>query len=149
MSKKSVEDYLTEGIHGPRRPKESERRKYLGTLRERIVLALTIGQVMTDSGVEALEKAMKEHPDTKLLINGQVSHRFLQREKEVANRCNIPYTVISNENVETDIGAVLTYDHAVHIENIFIEEQNDKNNFEENNDDSPSLFKKVKKWFKR
>ncbi|HLS35515.1 MAG TPA: DUF1694 domain-containing protein, partial [Bacillota bacterium] len=37
MNKKDVEDYLQEGIHGrKRRPKEAEREKYLGTLRERI-----------------------------------------------------------------------------------------------------------------
>src|SRR5690625_6063782 len=108
MGKKNVEDYLTEGIHGPRRPLEAERRKYLGTLRERIVIALTIGQVMTDSGIQKLEEAMKEHPDTQLLINGKVSYRFSSAEKSLARKYSIPYTVITNEEYETDIGAVLT-----------------------------------------
>src|SRR5690625_7889452 len=76
---------------------------------------------MTDSGITKLEEAMKEHRNTKLLINGQVSHRFLAAEKDLANKYNIPYTVISNEEYETDIGAVLTYDHAIDKENIYIE----------------------------
>ena len=43
MSNKNVNDFLTDGIYGTRLPKQEERNKYLGTLRERIVLALTIG----------------------------------------------------------------------------------------------------------
>lgn len=149
MSGKNVEDYLNEGIYGKRRPKEAERLQYLGTLRERIVLALTIGQVMTDSGVDALDEAMKKHPDTTLLINGRVSHRFLQREKAVANKHNVPYTVISNEEVETDIGAVLTYDHAVNIENIFLEEKKSDEEFEQKSkEENESLFSRLKNRFK-
>lgn len=149
MSGKNVEDYLNEGIYGKRRPKEAERLQYLGTLRERIVLALTIGQVMTDSGVDALDEAMKKHPDTTLLINGRVSHRFLQREKAVANKHNVPYTVISNEEVETDIGAVLTYDHAVNIENIFLEEKKaDEESEQKSKEENKSFFSRLKNRFK-
>lgn len=145
MGKKNVEDYLTEGIHGPRRPLEAERRKYLGTLRERIVIALTIGQVMTDSGIQKLEEAMKEHPDTQLLINGKVSYRFSSAEKSLARKYNIPYTVITNEEYETDIGAVLTYDHAINKEVIFIQEEKDEEE-KERSDDS-TLLSRIKNFF--
>jgi len=148
MTKRNVEDYLQDGIYGVRRPKEAEREMYLGTLRERIVLALTIGQVMTDSGIDALDKAMKAHPDTKLLINGQVSHRFLDREKAVARKHSIPYTIVSNEGIETKIGAVLTYPHAVHIKDIFIEEEEEQQAEEERTKrERSSLFTRVRKWF--
>src|SRR5699024_9890316 len=119
MSKKNVDDYIIERIYGTRRPKEAERQHLLGTLRERIVIALTIGQIMTDTGITKLKDVMKEHHDTKLLTNGLVSHRFLSAEKDLANKYNIPYTVISNEEYETDIGAVLTYDYAIDKENIY------------------------------
>jgi len=142
MGKKNVDDYITEGIYGTRRPKEAERQHFLGTLRERIVIALTIGQVMTDSGITKLEEAMKEHRDTKLLINGQVSYRFLAAEKDLANKYDIPYTVISNEEYETDIGAVLTYDHAIDKENIYIEDEE-----VEKEEETDSLFSTIKNWF--
>lgn len=150
MSGKDVNDYLTEGMYGVRRPKEKERLKYLGTLRERIVIALTTGEVMTDSGIEALDIAMKEHPDTKLIINGQVSHRFLNREKELADKHGISYTFISNENVQTHIGAVLTYDHAVNIEHIFIKDMKEDEPPEEQEPqthEKRSFFDKIKSWF--
>src|SRR5690625_4944379 len=146
MTKKDVNDYLTEGMYGVRLPKEAERQRFLGTLRERVVIALTIGQVMTDSGISNLEEAMKEHSeDTQLLINGSVSHRFLTGEKALANQYNIPYTVISNEDVETDIGAVLTYNYAINKENIFIEEESVEEQTEPKKHDS--FITMLKKWF--
>lgn len=143
MGKKDVDDYLTEGIYGTRRPKETERLQFLGTLRERIVIALTIGQVMTDSGISKLEETMKKHRNTKLLINGQVSYRFLSAEKALANKYNIPYTVVTNEEHETDVGAVLTYDHAIDKENIYI----DDDASEEKEESSDSFFSTIKQWF--
>lgn len=146
MGKKSVDDYLTDGMYGTRRPKEAERLQFLGTLRERIVIALTIGQVMTDSGITELEKVMKEHQEgTQLLINGKVSHRFFSAEKSLANKYNIPYTIVRNTEVDTDIGAVLTYDHAINKEHIFIDDK--PINKEENTKDSTSLLSKFREWF--
>lgn len=145
MSNKDVNDYLTEGMYGTRLPKEEERKKYLGTLRERIVLALTIGQVMSDKGIQALENAMKNHhQDTKLLLNGRVSNRFLSEEKALANQFNIPYTIINDGDSDTDIGAVLTYDYAIDKTDIFLNEDEDNTNLEEKN---TSFFSKIKQWF--
>jgi len=146
MSKKSVEDYLTEGIYGTRLPKQKERDYFLGTLRERIVIALTIGQVMTDKGLQVLEEHMKQNKDAKLLFNGNIASRFLTAEKDLANKHHIPYTVITNKEVETDIGAVLTYDHAIDKENIFYEEEPKQQQSNENAK-KDGLFSKLKRLF--
>src|SRR5699024_12662862 len=45
MSGKQVDDYLKEGMYGSQKPLQKERDYFLGTLKERIVYALTIGQV--------------------------------------------------------------------------------------------------------
>lgn len=146
MGKKNVEDYLTEGLYGVRRPKEAERLRFLGTLEERIVIALTVGQVMTDSGITALDKAMTKHPTgTQLLINGTVAHRFLVAEKAVANKHQVPYKIVTNTEVETDIGAVLTYDYAINKDNIFLEEKKDTD--KEKSDEKDSFFSRIKNWF--
>ncbi|MFA1820931.1 YueI family protein [Virgibacillus oceani] len=144
MSKKSVDDYITEGIYGKRRPKEAERQMFLGTLRERVVIALTKGQVMSDNGLQKLEEAMKQHQKAKLLMNGHVSSRFLNEEKALANKYNIPYTSITNEDSDTDIGAVLTYDYAIDKEEIFIKEEEKE---EESSDSSNSFLSKIKNMF--
>ncbi len=49
MKKSDVEDYLTQGIHGAKETNPDERRKFLGTLRERVEIALIQGQVMEES----------------------------------------------------------------------------------------------------
>lgn len=148
MSKKNVDDYLTDGMYGTRRPKEAERAQFLGTLRERIVIALDIGEVMTDSGIDELDKVMKEHQEgTQLLINGEVSHRFFSAEKSVANKYDIPYTIIRNAEVDTDIGAVLTYDYAINKENIFLKDLQPKKEEPEEKDEDKTFLSKIKGWF--
>ncbi|WP_337017715.1 YueI family protein [Oceanobacillus massiliensis] len=145
MTKKNVDDFLTEGLYGTRLPKENERIQFLGTLRERIVLALTVGQVMSDSGIKKLEQAIKENPEAKLLINGHVPYRFLKEEKSLAAKYNIPYTAITNNEKDTDIGAVLTYDYAIDKENIYIDEE--QLNEENEAIEKKTFIDKVKKWF--
>jgi len=150
MSQKKVDDYLTDGMYGTRLPKEEERRRFLGTLEERIVIALTTGQVVTDSGLKKLEEAMQQHPKARLIINGHVSFRFLKEEKHLAAKYNIPYTTITNDTYKTDIGAVLTYDYAINKENIFIdiEKEVEKETKQEQTTDKEDKFlTKVKKWF--
>lgn len=145
MTKKNVDDYLTEGMYGVRLPKEEERRKYLGTLRERIVIALTKGQVMSDSGLKKLEEAMQQHPKARLIMNGQVSYRFLKEEKALAAKYNIPHTTVTDEESKTDIGAVLTYDYAIDKEEIFITEE--KPNTAELQEEESSFLSTIKRWF--
>lgn len=148
MSKKDVNDYLKEGIYGTRRPKEAERAYYLGTLRERIVLALTKGQVMRDKSLTELEQAMQDHPETKLLINGSIGYRFLKAEKDLAEKYNIPYTIVTHTENETDIGAVLTYDYAIDKEDIFVKDDAGKKKTEKQPAERRSLFSKIISWFK-
>ncbi|MFD1363642.1 YueI family protein [Lentibacillus salinarum] len=147
MGTKNVDDYLTEGIYGSRQTKRSERKQFLGTIRERVVIALTKGQVMTDKGLAKLEEAMQANKGAKLLINGDVSHRFLKEEKALANKYTVPYTEVTNEDADTDIGAVLTYDYAIDKEHIFIDDEDDvdeKTN--KNTKTNESFFGKIKRW---
>ncbi|MFB4167959.1 YueI family protein [Virgibacillus sp. JSM 102003] len=143
MGKKNVEDYLMEGIYGSKQTKRAERKQFLGTIRERIVIALTKGQVMTDKGLEKLDEAMEINNDAKLLINGHVSSKFLKEEKALAKKHNIAYTVITNNDADTDIGAVLTYDYAIDKEDIFVQNTEEKDEPEK----PASFFSRVKRWF--
>jgi uncharacterized protein YueI len=143
MAKKEIEDYITEGIYGVKLPKQGERDYFLGTLRERIVLALTIGQVMSDKGLHALEEAIQSNKGATLLFNGKIASRFLKAEKDLANKYNVAYTVVTNEEVDTDIGAVLTYDHAIDKEDIFMDDEEPKI-VESKEPNKPSFIDKLK-----
>lgn len=147
MSKKDVDDYLNDGIYGTKLPMQEERNRFLGTLQERIVICLTTDQIMQQLGLSQLEDAMQNNPNAKLLINGHISYRFFTEIKALAKRYNISYTSITNEEHETDIGLVLTYDQAVDTKNIFID-TNEKTVETEVYQEEASLLGKLKKWFK-
>ena len=119
--KKDVDDYLQEGIYGARQTKPGERNKYLGTIRERVVLVLTNGQLMRKQGLEKLAQAMKDYPQAKLLLDRQVSYRFRKPYRQLASEHGIQHTTVDNKEVETDVGAVLAVEEAIDKEKIEIE----------------------------
>lgn len=122
MSQKStLEEYLEQGIHGKKEINPEERKKFLGTIRERIVIVLTASQIYEPKIYEQVEKEMKAHPNTKLLLNGTISYDFLRKYIQVANKNNIPFTIVENKESDTDIGLVLTYDsYAIEKEEIYV-----------------------------
>ena len=68
MTESNVEDYLKQGMYGPKETNPDERRKYLGTLRERIEMALTKAQVMEEEIYKEVELALKNHPQPSFTI---------------------------------------------------------------------------------
>jgi uncharacterized protein YueI len=143
MKKPDMEDYLQEGIYGSRETKPGERKKFLGTLRERALIALTKGQVMQELGKEELSDNMKQHPEAKLLLNGNVSYRFLSPYKDIADKQGVHHTTISNQQSETDLGAVLTLDYAIEKETITIEVEEKKKKDSTEEDGMRGFFKSL------
>ncbi|WP_161993110.1 YueI family protein [Sediminibacillus terrae] len=144
MSKENIDNYLEEGMYGAKQTKPAERKRYLGTLRERILLALDKSQVMQQEGFEELAAEMKANPEAKLLLNGKINSRFFKEYKKIARQHNIRYTAVTNKQAETDIGAILTSQSAVDRETIFIEKEEARTSIE--TDSSQGFKSKIKKW---
>lgn len=121
MKKPDVEDYLQEGIYGSRETKPSERRRFLGTLRERIVLMLTKSQVMQEAGLDELSQQMNEHKDAKLLLNGEISYRFRKPYSHLADQFGIHTTSVSDQETDTDVGVLLVVDYPIEKEKVEVE----------------------------
>lgn len=119
MLNKDVNDFLYEGIYGTKLNNPEERKQFLGELRERVILALTKGQVMQDKTLKELEKVMKEYKNTKLVLNGNMSYEALKQEKNLASKYNIPFVVVNNQST-SEIGVVLVSDAAVDVEDIYV-----------------------------
>ncbi|QSS99917.1 YueI family protein [Pontibacillus sp. ALD_SL1] len=122
MSDKQVEDYLQNGIYGTPETKPSERKRFLGTIRERVVFALTKGQVMKKKGIKDMEEKIANNKEAHLLINGKISSRYYKNYRDLALKYGLGYTVVNNREANSDLGAVLTYEHAVDCEEIFLQE---------------------------
>ncbi|MCM3677031.1 YueI family protein [Peribacillus simplex] len=124
MSRLKVEDYLEQGIHGPKEIKPGERREFLGTLRERVVIVLKKSQVFEANVYPEIEQLMKQYPRSKLFLNGQMDYQYLGKYIKLAMSHNIPYKIVLNKDYNSNLGLVLAENNAINKEGIYIEKQN-------------------------
>ncbi|WP_413304245.1 YueI family protein [Bacillus sp. 1P10SD] len=120
MKKPSVEEVLQQGIYGAMETKPDERRKYLGTLRERIIVAMKKSQVAETEVYPQVEQLMKENPQAHLFLNGNMSYEDLSKYVKMANKQKIEHTIVTNKEHDSEIGLVLAMDHAIDKEEIYI-----------------------------
>ncbi|EEL29028.1 hypothetical protein bcere0018_19900 [Bacillus cereus Rock1-15] len=122
MVNKNVEDYLQEGIYGQKQNKPEERNMYLTTLRERVEIALTIGQVMQSNVYSEVAGSMRSSQSLQLLLNGGIAYPHLSKYIKLANEKNVPFTIVQNKDTKTPIGLVLTHATAIDKERIYVED---------------------------
>ncbi|WIY63256.1 YueI family protein [Bacillus arachidis] len=122
MVNKNVDDYLQEGIHGQKQNKPEERNMYLSTLRERVEIALTIGQVMQSNVYTEVANSMRTSQSLQLFVNGSISYPHLSKYIKLANEKNVPFTIVQNKGTHTPIGLVLAHSTAVDKEQIYVED---------------------------
>ncbi|WP_308301794.1 YueI family protein [Neobacillus cucumis] len=120
LERKTVEDVLQQGIYGPLETKPDERRKYLGTLRERIIVVLTKSQVAETKIYPQVEQLMKENSKAQLLLNGNMVYEELSKYVKLAAKNKIEHKIVTNKEHDTDIGLVLAMSYAIDKEDICI-----------------------------
>jgi uncharacterized protein YueI len=126
LERPGVDDYLQQGMYGQKQTKPDERRKFLGTIRERIVLAMTQSQVRKDGIQKQAEAALKENKSAHLYLNGNMSYTYLSKYIKLAGKNGIEYTIVTNKEHNSDIGLVLAYSYAIDKEEIYITEGTSK-----------------------
>lgn len=147
MRKPAVEDVLKEGIYGPKETKPEERRQFLGTLRERIIVALRKSQVKEIGLYPEVEEQMKKNPKAHLLLNGNIDYRQLSKYIKLAKKYRINHTIVTNKEYDSDIGLILAMDFAIDKETIFVvKKESFPENGKEGKKKKPSFFKKWFKW---
>ncbi|MFJ7509091.1 YueI family protein [Peribacillus simplex] len=124
MSRLKVEDYLEQGIHGPKEIKPGERREFLSTLRERVIIVLKKSQVFETNVYPEIEQMMKQYPRSNLFLNGQMDYQYLGKYIKLAMSHNIPYKIVLNKEQNSNLGLVLAENNAINKEEIYIEKQN-------------------------
>ncbi|WHY78086.1 YueI family protein [Neobacillus sp. WH10] len=120
MKKTTVDEVLQQGIYGPLETKPDERRKYLGTIRERIIVALYKKQVAETEVYPQIEQSMKEYPGAHLFLNGNMNYEELSKYVKLATKNKIEHKIVTNKEHDTEIGLVLAMDDAIDKEEIFI-----------------------------
>ncbi|WP_252504201.1 YueI family protein [Sporosarcina sp. Marseille-Q4943] len=143
----NIDDYIQQGIHGSRETKPDERRKFLGTIRERIVIALTKEQVRERGIYEQVEDAIKENREARLYLNGHIHYKVLLKYTKIASKYDVPYTFVTNKNHDSEIGIILAYDHAIDKEEIYVKRET-PNVEKPQNSKKKGLFSAISKLFK-
>lgn len=120
MGNSKVDEYLQQGIHGAKQTKPDERRKFLTTIRERVVIALTQGEVMRKGVEPEVEQLMDGNREAHLFLNGNISYPYLSEYIKAAEKRGIEFTIVTNKEYDSELGLVLAHDHAIDKEEIYL-----------------------------
>ena len=147
LAKNDVDEYLQQGIYGVKEIKPEERKRYLGTLRERVIAVLYQSQVLEKEIYPEIAQLIKKHPKACLFLNGNMTNEYLTKYVELATLNKIRYKMVFNKDYNTDLGLVLAEETAINHENIYIEKKKKRRNTKETNilGECVSFFEKLKR----
>ncbi|WP_121610168.1 YueI family protein [Mesobacillus foraminis] len=148
MSNQNVDEYLQQGIHGPKQIKPDERRKYLGTLRERVVVAMTQSEVYRKGLEPQLKTLLSENKEAHLYLNGNIDYSALSKYIKAAGNAGVAYTIVTNKEYDSEYGLVLAYEYAIDKEDITLSKKS-RPELPKAQAGEKSLFSKVKTLFGR
>lgn len=145
MANKDPNDYLQKGQYGLKQTLPDERRKFLGSLRERTYLVVSLEQIETKQAEQAFTEEFKQHPDGSLLLNGTYDMSTYTHLIQLSKRAEIAFTFVANEKAEhSPYAAIFTAAEAVNEPLIQLDE---KYPLPEKN--TPQKKEKKKSFFKR
>ncbi|MEK5337990.1 YueI family protein [Bacillus sp. FSL M8-0166] len=123
MKEESVDFYLQQGIFGHAETKPDERRMFLGSLRERALLALTKGQVSRNKPYQEVEQILKANRQATVLLNGELSYASYSQYVKMANTAGCSFKVVNHHEAHSPFGLVIEMTDAVHQEHVYIEDE--------------------------
>ncbi|MDW5522300.1 YueI family protein [Carnobacterium maltaromaticum] len=124
MGEKDVNDYLTSGIYGTPQTKPEERNRYLGSLRERVYLSMSIEELSSLLYIDALKEELELHPDGQVLLNGEVNSHALGPYLKLCGQESVQFTIVTNQFAKkSDTGLLFVAANAVNQEVIAVSEK--------------------------
>ncbi|MFB9770196.1 YueI family protein [Lactiplantibacillus modestisalitolerans] len=94
-------DRIQTAIHGTPKLHPDEQRKYLGTFRERVDVAVTVYQLKRADYVSRLQRAFAAHPDYQLFINGNLDQDLIGPYIQAASHANVQFTIKTDDAYRT------------------------------------------------
>jgi uncharacterized protein YueI len=148
MGKQNLDDILQQGIHGAKQTKPDERRKFLGTIRERVVVALTKAEVRKQQIDHEFKQLLEKNKEAQIYLNGNMNYTFYSKYIVLADRMKVPYKIVTNKEYDSEYGLVLAYDYAIDKEDISLSKK-PKVQIEEATNEGTGIFSKVKTLFSK
>lgn len=120
MKKSQLEQALNRGIYGLPELKKEEKRKFLGTFRERVLKVLTKSQIVERGTYKEIADALKDKRAKKLIITNHVKMSEAMEYIILAKENNVRFTVVDGDHYQGEIGLVIASDTAVDVEDIYV-----------------------------
>ncbi|UCZ54558.1 YueI family protein [Bacillus shivajii] len=112
MSHEKLEEVLKRGIYGAGEVKPEERKLFLGTISERVYLALTNAQVRKKGMYPEVEKLLKTKKGIRLYINGTLNYPSYSNYVQSANKNSVQFTIVS-DGQDSPLGVVIAAEQAI------------------------------------
>ncbi|KRN29336.1 hypothetical protein IV38_GL000219 [Lactobacillus selangorensis] len=92
---------------GTPQTKPDERRQYLGSLRERVVLSITVAEMKVPQTLTTLKKVLPDylHHDYQALINGKLDTDVTSAYIGALSHAGLPFTLVRDETAHTQADA--------------------------------------------
>lgn len=114
--KSSMEQHMDAAMYGTPKVKPDEQRRYLGTFRERVSLAMTIAEVVDHQNLSAFITEITAHPDCQVILNGHIDQSDLGPYLKVASQHNVQFTIRQDTIYginDSDYGLIVASDTAI------------------------------------
>ncbi len=124
--KSKLEQTISVGAHGPPELKKEERNRFLGEFRERVIKALTFGQVHEEGTYEEILDAMN-HPKARILkIDRNVDLDYAAEYIRIARDKSLSFNTVDSPDYKGDIGLIVAGEEAVNVDDIMVESRYDR-----------------------
>lgn len=113
-----------EQLGGQSKINPDEQRRYLGTFRERVIVAVKTSQLGKDQIQAQFESALKSHSIGKVLIDQNLAGDNFTTYVTIATQTKHPFTLLSQSIESTyqddPIAVLLAADTAINVDNIYL-----------------------------
>lgn len=122
-----IDPHLQNAVFGTPEVNPDEQHHYLGTFRERVYMTQRIDSLDNDRFQVIWKRILTDHADGVLLLNGVLDTDDLNPFMQLAQQQQVEFRLVSDPQLmKTDLGIVYAADHAVHVEQIEIEQISEK-----------------------
>jgi uncharacterized protein YueI len=120
--KTELERTLAVGLQGPPELKLEEKRLFLGEFRERVLVALTKAQVMSNTVYREIKEALQDKRAAKMLIHGEIAYKYREKYQKLAAETDKSFTIVHDPNLKGAIGLAVISEQAVDQEDILVKD---------------------------
>lgn len=126
QQKSELERKAEAALNGGPKLKQSEKNRFLGEFRERVLIALTLEQVEEEGTYPEVLQAIRDKEAVKLILDRGVAMKKAREYIRLAHQNHLSFKKIEAANTHSKIALVVVSDHAVHEEDIYVKSRQEK-----------------------